>query len=74
MTMKSITFRCSDRQNERISHALRELACNRTELITTALESFLAYAEQPHIRQADLFSLVAGIDACGGESSFAEQA
>lgn len=74
MNQKSITFRCSAQQQQRLHSALTKHRCTRTELITTALESFLAYAEQEHIINKNLFDLVEDIDAHGHGPSFAEQA
>lgn len=74
MNQKSITFRCSAQQQQRLHSALTNHCCTRTELITTALESFLAYAEQEHILTKNLFDLVEDIDAHGHGPSFAEQA
>ena len=74
MNMKSITFRCSEQQNNRMNAARHQRACSRTSLITQALESFLNYAEQAHIRNKDLFALVEDIDTCGEGPSFDEQA
>lgn len=74
MNQKSITFRCSAQQQLRLHTALADHRCSRTELITAALESFLAYAEQEHILNKNLFDLVKDVDAHGHGPSFAEQA
>ena len=74
MNMKSITFRCSESQHQRLLRALQENQCTRTDLITAALECFLSYAEQEHIRAKNLFALVEDIDTSGTGPSFAEQA
>lgn len=74
MNMKSITFRCSESQHLRLLRALQENQCTRTDLITAALECFLSYAEQEHIRAKNLFALVEDIDTPGNGPSFADQA
>lgn len=74
MNHKSITFRCSAPQHHRLHTALEARRCSRSELISDALESFLAYAEQDGIRSKNLFDLVEDIDAHGSGPSFAEQA
>ncbi|MBR2145156.1 MAG: hypothetical protein IKK73_04620 [Akkermansia sp.] len=74
MNMKSITFRCSEQQNSRLNTARHQHACSRTSLITEALESFLSYAEQAHIRKKDLFALVEDIETSGDGTPFEEQA
>ena len=74
MKQKSITFRCSACQNERLNHALAHSTATRTDFITAALESFLTYAEQTHIRNKNLFELVQDIDAQGDGPPFEKQA
>ena len=74
MNMKSITFRCSAAQYEQLNHAQQDIASNRTDLITSALEAFLSYADQPHIRQQDLFRLVSELDNASHGPHFAELA
>ncbi len=74
MTMKSITFRCSAHQYEQITNTIIKHNCSRTMLIIQALEFFLNYAEQDHIRNKNLFHLVEDIDAESSGPSFAEQA
>ena len=74
MKQKSITFRCTAGQNARLSHALELGTINRTDFITTALECFLAYAEQSHIRSKNLFELVQDIDVTGDGTRFEDQA
>lgn len=74
MNQKSITFRCSSQQQSRLNEALADHACNRTVLITDALEAFLNYAEQEHIRRKNLFDLVEDVDTHGHGPCFAEQA
>ena len=75
MKLKSITFRCSRPQLQRLESTM--LSCkenNRTTFITTALEEFLNYAEQPTIAVLDLFALVSDIDSIGSGDKFASQA
>lgn len=74
MKQKSITFRCTAGQNARLSQALELSTINRTDFITAALECFLAYAEQTHIRSKNLFELVQDINASGNGTRFEEQA
>lgn len=74
MTMKSITFRCSAAQYEQLKNGQQDTVGNRTELITSALEAFLSYADQPHIRQQDLFRLVSELDNASQGPHFAELA
>lgn len=74
MKQKSITFRCSTCQNDRLNNALSHYASTRTDFITAALESFLTYAEQTHIRNKNLFELVQDIDALGDGPPFEKQA
>ena len=74
MNLKSITFRCSALQHERINTFLNQDTDTRTAFITEALENFLDFAEQEHIRQLNLFELVAEVDAVSPGSGFAEQA
>ncbi len=74
MNQKSITFRCSATQHRRLCSALNEHRCSRTELITQALESFLAYAEQESVARKNLFELVEDVDTHGAGPKFAEQA
>ncbi len=47
---------------------------NRTSFITTALEEFLAFAEQKQISDLNLFELVHEIDAMGRGEKFANVA
>lgn len=74
MNQKSITFRCSGPQHHRLHNAMNEHHCSRTELITQALESFLAYAEQESISRKNLFELVEDVDTHGPGPKFSEQA
>ena len=74
MKQKSITFRCSTTQSTRVCSALEQLRMNRTDFLTSALESFLTYAEQTHIRNKNLFELVQDIDSQGDGPPFEKQA
>lgn len=74
MNQKSITFRCSGPQHHRLHSALSEHRCSRTELLTLALESFLAYAEQESVSRKNLFELVEDVDTHGSGPKFSEQA
>lgn len=74
MNLKSITFRCSEAQNNRINDTLLRQGCTRTELICAALDSFLNYAGEDARRSQDLFELVREIDAASTGPRFAEQA
>lgn len=71
---KSITFRCADAQHRRLETALQESALTRTDLICTALEQFLGFAESEDIRSMDIFALVQEIDSRGSGVPFAEEA
>lgn len=74
MKQKSITFRCSPRQHQRLSTAMSDSRASRTHLITTALSNFLDYAEQEHIRHLNLHDLVRDIDVRSEGPPFREQA
>lgn len=74
MNQKSITFRCSASQHRRLNESLRGTGLTRTGLITTALLEFLAYADQKHIRNLDLFALVRDIDSQSDGPPFRDQA
>ena len=74
MKLKSITFRCSEAQNNRINNTLLSRGGTRTELICAALDSFLNYASDDARRSQDLFELVQGIDTASTGPRFAEQA
>lgn len=75
MKQKSITFRCSAAQHERLENAMQALSIeSRTAFISSALEAFLAYVEQEEISELDLFQLVEQIDSTGSSKSFAAQA
>ena len=74
MNLKSITFRCSAIQHARINTFLNPETDTRTAFITEALENFLDFAEQEHIRRKNLFDLVEDVDTHGHGPCFAEQA
>ena len=70
---KSITFRCSEKQHQRMEAAIAESGMNRTEFITKALVEFLDFAEQEEVKKMDLFELVAAIDNVGSKEKFEDQ-
>lgn len=71
---KSITFRCADAQHGRLESALQDVPLTRTDIISTALEQFLTFAESEDIRELDIFALVQEIDSRGSAVPFAEEA
>lgn len=71
---KSITFRCAEAQHYRLEQALQDTQLTRTDLISTALEQFLAFSESDDIRALDIFALVHEIDSRGSAVPFAEEA
>lgn len=74
MKQHSITFRCSQTQIKRLEDALTTLCIDtRTELLATALEEFLNFAEQKNISELNLFELVRHIDAQGSALPFSAQ-
>ena len=75
MNLKSVTFRCSAAQLARMEASLAEGTHHtRTELISTAIEDFLNYAEREDIAQLDLFALVQHVDGTGSDTPFREHA
>jgi hypothetical protein len=75
MKLKSITFRCSAAQLSRIETAMQTLECdNRSNILATALEEFLHFAEQDDVATLNLFELVNRIDTEGAACAFATQA
>lgn len=56
-----------------MTHVLECSSITRTELISDALLAFLDYASQEHIRNKNLFELVADIDAQSSGPDFAKQ-
>lgn len=74
MKQHTITFRCSQVQLNRLDNALVSLSHNtRTELLVTALEEFLDFAEQEDISGLNLFELVQRIDTKGSAQHFSSQ-
>lgn len=71
---KSITFRCAEAQHSRLEQALQDSKLTRTDLISTALEQFLTFAESEDIRELDIFALVHEIDSRGSAVPFADEA
>lgn len=75
MKLKSITFRCSPAQFERLENTMKDTHIDtRTEALSSALEEFLDFAEQAETRSMDLFSLVDYVDEHSTGPRFAEQA
>lgn len=75
MKLKSITFRCSPAQFERLETTMRHTNIDtRTQALSTALEEFLEFAERSETRAMDLFALVDCVDKHGHGPSFADQA
>lgn len=75
MKLKSITFRCSPAQFERLENTMKEANIDtRTEALSAALEEFLDFAERTETRAMDLFSLVDHVDEHSRGPRFAEQA
>ena len=75
MNLKSVTFRCSSAQLARMESALLDTHLStRTELIATALEDFMSFAEQKDIAQMDLFTLVQQVDKLCSTQPFREHA
>lgn len=75
MKHKSITFRCTDTQMQRLNKAMAVLECeNRSAILSAALEEFLHFAEQDEILALNLFELVDRIDSQGSGVDFASQA
>lgn len=75
MKLKSITFRCSEAQLNRLESAMASTdARNRTAFISDALASFLAFAEQEDIRGLNLFELVERVDSTQAAIPFSQQA
>lgn len=71
MKLKSVTFRCSDPQLNRIEEGMIALKNdNRTDFISKALEEFLDFAEKEEVRELDLFALVERVDKTGSRRRF----
>ena len=72
MKLKSVTFRCSSSQLQRMEKAMQScLFDNRTAFISEALEEFLNFAEREDVRRLNLFELVERVDTQGSAASFA---
>lgn len=71
--LKSVTFRCTKAQQQRMETALSGSAMSRTDFISAALEAFLTFAEQEENRKLNLFELVEKVDATGSRIRFAEE-
>lgn len=75
MKLKSITFRCSPAQIDRLETAMNETPVDtRTMALSCALEEFLDFAEKADSRALDLFALVELIDRDNAGPAFADQA
>ena len=75
MKQKTITFRCSPAQLQRLEDMMKEAQiATRTEVIASALKEFLDFAERDEIRSMDLFTLVDFVDKHSKGPTFAEQA
>lgn len=75
MKLKSITFRCSSAQYERLTLAIDStIADTRTMALSLALEEFLNFAEKEETRALNLFALVAHVDRMSDGPCFSEQA
>ncbi len=73
MRHKSITFRCSHPQVERMSGILREHGHNRSSCLSEALVHFLRFADACEGESLDLFDIVERVDGMGGPR-FSQQA
>ena len=73
MRHKSITFRCSAPQVERMVDVLRDHGQNRSACLSDALDEFLRFTDDRDVERLDLFALVDKVDAMGGPQ-FSDQA
>ncbi len=73
MRHKSITFRCSAPQVERMGNILRDHEQNRSSCLSDALHHFLLFADGGEAAGLDLFGLVDKVDGMGGPQ-FSDQA
>ena len=71
---KSITFRCAAAQHRRLEEALQQAGITRTALISTALDSFLCFAETEENQRLSLFELVEAVESAGRQLPFADEA
>lgn len=69
---KSITFRCSEVQYQRLKKHMEGSDKTRTAVISEALKSFLDFAEEN--KHLDLFELVEAVDSIGEKLKFEDQA
>ncbi len=75
MKLRSITFRCTAAQHNRLQQAMHEgYSDTRTSVLSAALEEFLDYAELSEVRRMDLFDLVQEVDKQGAGVRFCDQA
>ena len=73
MRHKSITFRCSASQLERMSDVLQAHEQNRSSCLSDALQQFLRFADDSEAENLDLFGIVDKVDSMGGPM-FSDQA
>ncbi len=75
MKLRSITFRCTVTQLNRLQQAMQEeYSDTRTSILSTALEEFLDYVERSEMRRLNLFDLVQHVDGLGDGVRFSDQA
>lgn len=74
MKLKSVTFRCTPSQLQRVERAMESrLFDSRTAFISEALEEFLNFVEREEIQKLNLFELVERIDTQGSATRFSQQ-
>ena len=75
MKQKSITFRCTQAQFDRMQQNLQtQNDINRSSILSAALEEFLDFIESSIDAEADLFTLVDLVNNVGDRTSFCSQA
>ncbi len=75
MKLRSITFRCTAAQFNRLQQAMQEeYSDTRTSILSAALEEFLDYAERGEMQRLNLFDLVQHLDGLGDGIRFSDQA
>ncbi len=75
MKLRSITFRCTAAQFNRLQQAMQEeYSETRTSILSAALEEFLDYAERGEMQRLNLFDLVQHLDGLGDGIRFSDQA
>ena len=75
MKQKSITFRCTQAQFDRMQQNLQtQNDINRSSVLSAALEEFLDFIESSIDAEADLFTLVDLVNNVGDRTSFCSQA